>query len=201
MCYSSLDYFCSVTRPRSYVFFLVDRPIWLYQYDNRQPVLQHPYVVGVQKHDSEGRNRTGSLLRITLIVIGVVSMLLFWPMMEMGVALFVCCLPTMRPLFLYASIESMINSIRLARRKLSLRIRPTDDLSHEVLRLPRNSESNKVSWRTGVEQEVNDAFDTYHNVETQSCGIRPSSTWVLWNTLDSGKTRIERDSMQTMETV
>ena len=49
-----------------------------------------------------------------LIFPGVVSILLFWAMMEMGVAMIAVCLPTLRPLFRNLSLESIIRSVRSA---------------------------------------------------------------------------------------
>ena len=49
-----------------------------------------------------------------LILLGVVSILLFWAMMEMGVAMIAVCLPTLRPLFRNWSLESIIRSVRSA---------------------------------------------------------------------------------------
>ena len=49
-----------------------------------------------------------------LIIPGVVSILLFWAMMEMGVAMVAVCLPTLRPLFRNWSLESIIRSVRSA---------------------------------------------------------------------------------------
>lgn len=42
----------------------------------------------------------------------VVGLMLFWPMVQMGVALVAACLPTLRPLFDGFSPESVIHSIR-----------------------------------------------------------------------------------------
>ena len=42
----------------------------------------------------------------------VVSLALFWAMIQMGVALVTACLPTLRPLFDGVSPESIIQSIR-----------------------------------------------------------------------------------------
>lgn len=42
----------------------------------------------------------------------VVGLILFWPMVQMGVALVAACLPTLRPLFHGVSPESVIQSIR-----------------------------------------------------------------------------------------
>lgn len=50
--------------------------------------------------------------------IGVVSLLLFWGMLELGVGMIAICLPTIRPLFGAWSPESILRSIRSA---LSLR--------------------------------------------------------------------------------
>ena len=49
-----------------------------------------------------------------LILLAVVSILLFWAMMEMGVAMIAVCLPTLRPLFRDWSLESIIRSVRSA---------------------------------------------------------------------------------------
>lgn len=46
--------------------------------------------------------------------IGVVSLLLFWGMVELGVGMIAICLPTLRPLFAGWSPESIIRSIRSA---------------------------------------------------------------------------------------
>lgn len=46
--------------------------------------------------------------------IGVVSLLLFWGMLELGVGMIAICLPTLRPLFRDWSPESLIRSIRSA---------------------------------------------------------------------------------------
>lgn len=46
--------------------------------------------------------------------IGVVSLLLFWGMVELGVGMIAVCLPTLRPLFHGWSPESIIRSIRSA---------------------------------------------------------------------------------------
>lgn len=59
------------------------------------------------------------ILGVTILDdMAVVSLLLFWPMIEMGVALVVACLPALRPLFRGKSPESAIQSVR---SKLSLR--------------------------------------------------------------------------------
>lgn len=42
----------------------------------------------------------------------VVGLILFWPMIQMGVALVAACLPTLRPLFHGLSPESVIQSVR-----------------------------------------------------------------------------------------
>ena len=49
-----------------------------------------------------------------LIFLGVVSILLFWAMMEMGVAMIAVCLPTLQRLFRNWSLESIIRSVRSA---------------------------------------------------------------------------------------
>ena len=56
----------------------------------------------------------GTHCETSLILLGVVSILLFWAMMEMGVAMIAVCLPTLRPLFRNWSLESIIRSVRSA---------------------------------------------------------------------------------------
>lgn len=51
----------------------------------------------------------------------VVGLMLFWPMVQMGVALVAACLPTLRPLFDGFSPESVIQSIRSTLSLSSLR--------------------------------------------------------------------------------
>ena len=69
---------------------------------NHNPVLANAKVAGLLATDA----------------IGVVSLLLFWGMVELGVGIIAICLPTLRPLFRGFSPESILRSIRSA---LSLR--------------------------------------------------------------------------------
>ncbi|KAG8527122.1 uncharacterized protein KY384_008551 [Bacidia gigantensis] len=63
-----------------------------------------------------GAGHTQVVLRIlgvtTLDDMAVVSLILFWPMLEMGVAIVAICLPTLRPLLHSVSLESMVRSVR-----------------------------------------------------------------------------------------
>lgn len=43
---------------------------------------------------------------------GIVSLLIFWGMLELGVGMVAVCLPTMRPMLRGASVESMMRSLR-----------------------------------------------------------------------------------------
>ena len=47
-----------------------------------------------------------------LTPLGIVSILLFWGMMEMGVGMIAVCLPTLRPFFRSWSLESIVRSFR-----------------------------------------------------------------------------------------
>ena len=57
---------------------------------------------------------------------GVVSILLFWGMMEIGVAMIAICLPTLRPILQNRSLESVVRSVRSA---ISLRSMGSDHKS------------------------------------------------------------------------
>ena len=54
-------------------------------------------------------------------IIGVVSLILFWAMIQMGVAVTVACLPTLRPLFHGFSPEAIVHSTRSKMSLASLR--------------------------------------------------------------------------------
>ena len=56
--------------------------------------------------------------QLSLLFTGVVTILMFWGMVEVGVALIAACLPTFRPFLRFISIQSIISSVRSA---LSLR--------------------------------------------------------------------------------
>ena len=43
---------------------------------------------------------------------GIVSLMIFWGMLELGVAMIAVCLPTMRPMFKGMGVESMLRSLR-----------------------------------------------------------------------------------------
>lgn len=72
-------------------------------------------VAGVSTTDTTGRIVVNSVpIRTRLPLIGVVSILMFWGMLEMGVAMVAVCLPTLRALFQGWSPESIIRTFRSA---------------------------------------------------------------------------------------
>lgn len=52
------------------------------------------------------------VLQISLTIPGIVSILIFWGYLEMGVGIAAACLPMLRPLFEDWSLESVIRSVR-----------------------------------------------------------------------------------------
>lgn len=60
------------------------------------PLLSKPIIAGEKSTD----------------FLGVVSLSLFWATLELGVGMVAVCLPTLRPLFRDASLESMVRSLR-----------------------------------------------------------------------------------------
>ncbi len=82
--------------------------------------------------------------------LGVVSVILFWAMMQMGIAVTVACLPTLRPLFHGFSPESIIHSIR---SRISLRLYVAKALTTRITRTatisPELQEATLLlRWRT-----------------------------------------------------
>lgn len=72
-------------------------------------------VAGVSTTDTTGKIVVNFIhIRTRLLVIGVVSILMFWDMLEMGVAMVAVCLPTLRALFQGWSPESIIRTFRSA---------------------------------------------------------------------------------------
>ena len=50
--------------------------------------------------------------QISLTILGIVSILMFWGYLEIGVGIVAACVPTLRPLLEDWSLESVIRSIR-----------------------------------------------------------------------------------------
>lgn len=73
--------------------------------------------------------------------IGVVSLLLFWGMVELGVGIIAICLPTLRPMFRGWSPESILRSIRSA---LSLRSLPSGGSGSGARRSPGRSSAKEA---------------------------------------------------------
>ena len=63
---------------------------------------------------------------------GVVSLVLFWAMIQMGVAVVVASLPTLRPLFHGVSVESVVRSIRSAVSLHSVRSKDSLEGNHKA---------------------------------------------------------------------
>lgn len=87
---------------------------------------------------------------------GVVSLLVFWGMVELGVGMIAICLPTLRPLIAGVSPESIIRSVRSA---ISLR-----SIHSGSGRSPRNT--TKVLERTASDSSaagINMDYVSYSN--------------------------------------
>lgn len=67
--------------------------------------------------------------------LGIVSILLFWGMMEMGVGMIAICLPTLRPFFRSWSLESIVRSFRsISLRSIGSGHKPSIDANENVAR-------------------------------------------------------------------
>lgn len=67
---------------------------------------------GVPSDDDIGVLQLVQIAGILLTRTGIVSILMFWGMLEVGIALVAACLPVLRPLFQGWSPESIIRSLR-----------------------------------------------------------------------------------------
>lgn len=67
---------------------------------------------GVPSDDDIGVLQFGQIPEDLLTRTGIVSILMFWGMLEIGIALVAACLPVLRPLFQGWSPESIIRSLR-----------------------------------------------------------------------------------------
>ena len=81
--------------------------------------------------------------------IGVVSLLLFWGMVELGVGIIAICLPTLRPLFRGFSPESILRSIRSA-----LSLRSIHSGSSGARRSPGRSAAKEAQQPLGSDSSI-----------------------------------------------
>lgn len=78
-------------------------------------VLSHANVGGLASDDDMGESTQPHFtVEISLTGPGIVSILMLWGYLEIGVAIIAACLPMLRPLFQSWSIESVIRSVRSA---------------------------------------------------------------------------------------
>jgi len=78
-------------------------------------VFSQTSAAGVSTTDSIGEIVVSFIhIRTRLPAIGIISILMFWGMLEMGVAMVAVCLPTLRALFQGWSPESIIRTFRSA---------------------------------------------------------------------------------------
>lgn len=119
----------------------------------------------------------------------VVSLLEFWGMVEVGVGMIACCLPTLRPLFLGFSPESVLLNIRNA---FSLR----SDSSRGSSKVYRRAES-KTSVATSDGQAP--VYTGQHHpgyMESYAAGPAPAS-----HAQSDTLSRAELDGVKVIRTV
>jgi hypothetical protein len=127
----------------------------------------------------------------------VVSLVLFWPMIEMGVAMVAACLPTLRPLFYGVSLESIINSVRSM-------------ISLQSIRSGSGKHSASYARNTRGQTSSNDSIA----VITQTNGSDRNDEWMEIHTMGDvtsnrddysppgeGKIGVRKEVEQSVETV
>lgn len=80
----------------------------------------------------------------------MVSLILFWAMIQMGMAVTVACLPTLGPLFRGVSLEGIIRSIRSTISLHSLRSRGSNGSYKGNNNGPKTSSSESVAAIAGA---------------------------------------------------
>jgi len=106
-------------------------------------------VAGVSTTDSTGKITVKFIhIRARLPVIGILGLLMFWAMLEMGVAMVAVCLPTLRALFQCWSPKSIIRTFRSA---LSLGSSTSKERSYRLSSNKRHKRGESETSLTDVE--------------------------------------------------
>lgn len=151
--------------------------------------------MGTKSHSHLLSSQRSPPSRCLMTQIAVVSLILFWPMIQMGVALIAACLPTLRPVFHDFSPESVIRSLR---SKLSLHSTPSkSSIRDESLRVSHESESTKAFAPKGISADEyfghNEYTETHimANVRNDRCEGQPATDKIC----------VQRDLRQVAEIV
>ena len=90
------------------------------------------------------------VLQSSLTIPGIVSILMFWGYLEIGVGIAAACLPMLRPLFEDWSLESVIRSVRST---ISLRSFGNSSNFHHIAKEGTGRSESETAIRGVPEQE------------------------------------------------
>jgi hypothetical protein len=126
--------------------------------------------------------------------IGVVSLLLFWGMVELGVGMIAICLPILRPLFAGWSVEKIVQSVRSA---ISLRSLGSHQGSHGSSRRSQGHTTNqnadpKVSGEKLVEPQPLH-FPPENEQNSSQIHVKGGMNSYPMDSLGRGEIYVERD--------
>lgn len=131
--------------------------------------------------------------------VGIVSILMFWGMLEVGIAMIAACLPVLRPLFQGWSPESIIRSFR---SQISLRSSGSGNkASHNAKGSAKRTESETAI--TGVPYTGKSGHNTLVSIDVEAYAMGRVSGGEKYETLERGPGRIWRETelKQTSEII
>ncbi len=121
---------------------------------------------------------------------GIVSILMFWGMLEIGIAMVAACLPVLRPLFQGWSPESIIRSFR---SQISLKsIGSGNKASHNTKGSARRTESETAI--TGVPYAGKSGHNTQVSIDIEAYAMGRVSGGEKYDTPERGPGRIWRET-------
>lgn len=122
--------------------------------------------------------------------IGIVSILMFWGMLEIGIAMVAACLPVLRPLFQGLSPESIIRSLR---SQLPLKSAGSSkQISHNAKGRARRTES--MTAITGVPYVGTSGHNTLISIDVEAYAMGRVSGGEKDETPERGPGRIWRET-------
>ncbi|KAF2237619.1 hypothetical protein EV356DRAFT_510579 [Viridothelium virens] len=129
-------------------------------------------------------------------LVGVVSVLMFWGMLEMGVGMVAICLPTLRPIFLGWSPETVLRNVRSA---LSLRSIGSSKRSRYS-----NDDSKgfrgKMESQTSLTKDIPPLYPDVH-AHHEAYALGPINSANNAQHTRAGEVRVNRELTQSVDVV
>ena len=159
-------------------------------------VYSKPTLAGIPTYDSIGKPPMSHicLLNPNLCTIGIVSMLMFWSMLEMGFAMIAVCIPTLRPIFNGWSTEAVIRILGfpLALRSLGSKLKP--------YRVSSSKRDKRSESQTSL-AELGMWGSPAHRARHQAYAMGPTRTHESENQVPAAAVRVDKELTQTVDIV